>query len=91
MAELMLAAVTVPPLTVLHAEVTHCVRTGGVHGLAVVSPSGSVGGSPAYDQSIARLGARMPDQDWPKHGIENARKSRQNFVREFIRNMPLSR
>ena len=62
MAALWVAAVTFPPETVLHADVVHGVRVGGVQGLGVVSPSGSVEGSPALDQSMARLGSRMPDQ-----------------------------
>jgi hypothetical protein len=40
----------------------HCVRIGGVHGFAIVSPSGSVAGSPALLQLIARLGGRTVDQ-----------------------------
>ena len=40
----------------------YCVRTGGVHGFAVVSPSGRVDGSPAFDQLMALLGGSMPDQ-----------------------------
>jgi hypothetical protein len=38
-----------------------CIRTGGVHGFAVVSPSGSIGGSPAFPQLMARLEERIPD------------------------------
>jgi hypothetical protein len=37
-------------------------RVGGVQGLGVVSPSGKVAGSPAFDQSMARLGERILDQ-----------------------------
>jgi len=40
----------------------YCVLVGGVHGLLVVSPSGSVAGSPAFDQLIARLVERTLDQ-----------------------------
>ena len=71
MAALIVAAVTFPPETVLQADVVHCVRPGGVHGFAVVSPSGRVGGSPAWFQSKARLGANIPDQDCPYEGVEN--------------------
>jgi hypothetical protein len=73
MAALMVVAVTLPPLTVLQAEVTHCVRVGGVHGLAVVSPSGKLAGSPAFDQSIARLDERMPDHACPYESAGNNR------------------
>jgi hypothetical protein len=61
-AELTFAIVTLPPETVLHWEVTHCVRVGGVQGLGVVSPSGKVAGSPDVDQSMARLAERTPAQ-----------------------------
>jgi hypothetical protein len=44
---------------------------GGVHGFGVVSPSGNVAGSPAFDQLIARLGERTPDHDWPYKSVEN--------------------
>jgi hypothetical protein len=47
----------IPAWVLLQAD-----RTGGVHGFAVVSPSGRVAGSPAFDQSIARLFAMIPDQ-----------------------------
>jgi len=43
----------------------HCVLAGGVHGFGVVSPSGKVAGSPALDQSIARLEASMFDHACP--------------------------
>ena len=39
----------------------HCVRVGGVHGFGVVSPSGSVAGSPALVQFVARPEERMLD------------------------------
>jgi hypothetical protein len=74
MAALMVAAVTFPPATVLHCDVVHCVRAGGVHGFAVVSPSGRVGGSPAFFQSMARLGANIPDQACPYESAENKDK-----------------
>ena len=51
-AALMEAAVTVPPETAAHCDVTHCVRV-----VEIVAP--------AFDQLIARLGLRMPDQAWP--------------------------
>lgn len=63
--------VTVPPDTVLHALVTHCVRVGGVQEFGVVSPSGMVAGSPAFDQLIARLGASIPDHACPYESVEN--------------------
>src|SRR5277367_3345790 len=47
----------------------HCFRGGGVHGFGVLSPSGNVAGSPAVDQSSARLGARMPDHGSAKQGV----------------------
>lgn len=71
MAAFMVAAVTFPPLTVLHCDVVHCVRVGGVHGLGVVSPSGKLAGSPALLQSIARLFARMPDHACPYESAGN--------------------
>jgi hypothetical protein len=74
MAALMVAAVTFPPATVLHCEVVHCFRAGGVHELGVVSPSGNVAGSPALLQSTARLGANIPDQDCPYECTENKSK-----------------
>ena len=43
---------------------------GGVHGFGVVSPSGNVGGSPAFDQLIARLDERTPDHDCPCESAE---------------------
>ena len=46
------------------------VRVGGVHGFGVVSPSGKVAGSPALDQSIARLGASTPDHACPFDSVE---------------------
>lgn len=44
--------VTVPPATVLHAAVTHCV---------LASP---MCGAPAWLQSIARLGSNTPTHVW---------------------------
>lgn len=44
--------VTVPPATVLHAVVTHCV---------LASP---MCGAPAWLQSIARLGSKTPAHVW---------------------------
>jgi hypothetical protein len=44
---------------------------GGVHGFGVVSPSGNVAGSPAFDQLIARLDETTPDHDWPYESVEN--------------------
>src|SRR6266446_7958708 len=76
MAALICAGVELPALvvTALQALVTHCVRpAGGVQGFAVVSPYGRVAGSPAWLQSIARLGARMPLHDCPCEGAENNR------------------
>src|ERR1035441_9004246 len=66
--------VTVPPDTVLQAAVTHCVRVGGVQGFGVVSPSGRVAGSPACVQSIARLGASVPDHACPYENVGNKSK-----------------
>jgi len=74
MAALMVAAVTLPPDTVLQAAVTHWVRVGGVHGFGVVSPSGKVAGRPALLQSMARLGANIPDQACPYECTENKSK-----------------
>jgi hypothetical protein len=70
-AALIVVAVTLPPATVLHWAVTHCVLVGGVHGLAVVSPLGSVAGNPAVLQSIARLEERMPVHDCPYENAED--------------------
>lgn len=79
-AALMLEAVTVVPLdTVLHWVVTHWVLLlGGVHGFAAVSPFGSVAGRPALDQSIARLVAKIPDQDCVCATVETHARMRRN-------------
>lgn len=73
-AELMLAVVTDPPETVLHADVTHCVRVGGVQGLVVVSPLGRVAGNPDFDQSIARPEDSTVDHGCAKIEMEIARR-----------------
>jgi hypothetical protein len=55
----------------------HCIRVGGVHGFGVVSlppAEGMVAGSPATLQSIARLGASIPDQPCPYESVENNTK-----------------
>jgi hypothetical protein len=64
------AALIVAALAPLDIVDPHCVRVGGVQGFAVVSPSGSVAGSPAFVHVPALLVARMFDHDWPKHGTE---------------------
>jgi hypothetical protein len=59
----------------------YCVdRAGGVHGFAVVSPSGNVAGSPAPVHVIARLDEMTPDHACPKHGTELKKKISKNLV-----------
>jgi hypothetical protein len=76
----MVAPVTVPLDTVLHAAVTHCVRVGGVHGFGVVSPLGSTAGNPALLQSIARLEDRTFDQGWPYAKAESNSERVRNLI-----------
>jgi hypothetical protein len=66
-------------------------RVGGVHGFAVVSPSGNVAGRPAFFQSMARLVARIPVHGvCPKAGTpaNMARKSHRQALRTNVKHCP---
>src|SRR5271155_3449199 len=82
----LLVGVTVDP---------HCVLAGGVQGFCVVSPSGRVAGSPAFDQLMARLVERTPDHGccaWTKAENESDvqvhrrkdKRGRQHFMQCFL-------
>lgn len=64
-AELMFAAVGVEK-AVLQAVVVQFAH----------EPLGIPPGIPAFDQSIARFGARMPDHDWLYESVENNSNSK---------------
>ena len=53
---------------------------GGVHGFAVVSPSGKVAGSPDVVQSIAREDASTPDHSWPKQEPASSRMAKRVLI-----------
>ena len=73
----------------------YCVREGGVQGLAVVSTfvpplSVKVAGSPAFDQSMARLGDRIPLHGyWAREVAETVsdtpRRMNMNRLNSFMR------
>ena len=75
-AALRLAAVTVPPYSVLHCCVTQFAQ------VALGIPPGI----PAWLQSIARLGARMPDQGaaWATRGAAQSVMQRTSVLRMHL-------